>query len=189
MDVLKRLRPILVGTVAAGVLLGGTACMRVNDFQSLEQYTPSEGVPVEILPSESDSPEDTTQVPIKIRNLMIVQDESGDAVLAGAVISPIDTKLESVEGTALDVEGKPLGELKVSGASFKLKADELMNFEGQDIKVTSSDMEPGLLAELTITFATGEPATVQVPVVDGSKSNYDNFPENTPSAPIEVENP
>lgn len=182
---LKRARPLVIGAVAAGVLLGGTACTRVNDFQSLHQYTPAEGVTADIVPTVEQG---VTPVPIKVRNLLVVQTPGGENLLAGMVTTPIDTSVESIEGRVLDPTGKPTGTLSVDG-DLSLDAEEQGFFEEEGFTVESdSDLQPGLLVELTIRFTDAPPTTLQVPVVDGSKSIYEGFPTATPSAPIEVSN-
>ena len=207
MNLLKRLRPITVGLVAAGVLLGGTACSRVQDFQTIQSYTPAEGVPmvIERQPTADEVERQVNPIPIRVSNLMIVATETGTGYISGNVVSPIDTTLQSIEGQALDAAGSPVGPITVTGGATQVGADRSLILASPDsaqaqeaataspapkadyatYEVTSDAMEAGLLAELTVTFADGT-ATVQVPVVDGDKAPYQG--ETQEPTPIEVEN-
>lgn len=207
MNLLKRVRPIAVGLVTAGVLLGGTACSHVNDFQTLEPYTPAEGVPVVIerQPTADEVERQVNPIPIRVSNLMIVATGTGSGYISGNVVSPIDTTLQSIEGQALDAAASPAGPITVTGSAAQVGADRSLILSSPDsaraqeaataspapraqyatYEVTSDAMEAGLLAELTLTFADGT-ATVQVPVVDGDKAAYEG--ETQEPTPIEVEN-
>lgn len=185
MDLWKRLRPMMVGTIAAGLLLGGTACSRVGEFQSVKPYTPAEGVQADIIPNNA--PDDTTPTALKLRNVMLVE-QDGEYVLAGAVVAPDRASLTSVEGVALDQHGAEAGEITFSDAEVDLEPTTMAFLEQEDITAESDDLQAGLLARLTFTFDVGA-TTLEVPVVDGTKVNYENFPNASgPTAPIEIEN-
>lgn len=184
MGIITRMRPIVVGTVAAGVLLAGSACTRPNDFQTLHPYTPAEGTQVDITPADADP--DLTPVPIKLRNLMIVQTTDGENLLAGSVTSPVPASIVSIEGQSLDAAGDPTGKVTVDG-SMSVTKNKQAFFEEKGFTVEGDSLEPGLLAELTITFDQGS-TTVKMPVVDGSKSAYENFPSPAPTSEVEVDN-
>lgn len=159
----KPFRSIAAAAVTVGVLFGATSC---GTPQTLQPYTQAEGV-------NYDAPMSGQQVPLKIRNLLIVSKQKGQGMLSGAVVATEDTKLTKVEGQTTNASGAPGAPIAPVTADVALKANEMTVLtEGKAIQLSSADLTPGLTARLTLTFEKGGPVQITVPVVDGQKADY-----------------
>lgn len=159
----KPFRSIAATVVTVGVLFGASSCASP---QTLQPYTQAEGV-------NYDAPMAGQQVPLKVRNLMVVAKPGGQGFISGAVISTEANKLTGVEAQALDASGAPGAPIPPATANVEMKPNQLVVLtEGSPIQLNSPDLKPGLTARLKLTFEKGAPAEVVVPIVDGEKEDY-----------------
>lgn len=140
-------------------------------FQTLQQYTPAEGVNA-----------DAGQV--KVRNLLVVADASGQGVLSGSVISYADDTLTAVAGTPQKSDGVPGSALVVtsSGLPLTLTNNTLVVLTNPPVRVavTSPDLKPGLLAEVTLTFAKAGPVKLMAPVLSADEPEFEGITVGAP---------
>ena len=154
--------------------LGATLCVPlalalggcVAQFQTTQPYTPAEGV--------------NTQVDaLKVRNLMIIANTSGQGVISASLVSAADDSLASVAGTAQKSDGTAGAALSVTptGLPLALPSNTLLVLTNAPthIGVSSPDLKPGLLAEVTLTFAKAGPVKMLVPVVSSSEPEYEGI--------------
>lgn len=158
-----------------GALAGVTACG--FDVQTLQPYTQADGVNFQI----GDLTKDPNQQVLKVRNLMVLADQSGKAFLSGSLIinpavgkpSGSDT-LQSISGTVLKPSGDPGAAVKFdSFTPVRIASAQLTILtDSEPITVTSSDIKPGGTLRLVLTFAQAGEYSVTVPVVDRTNSEY-----------------
>lgn len=168
----KRQSPrILAASALAALVVGLSAC---GTPQTLVPYTPAEGV-------NADAPRlgaaaGANQVPLKIRNLVIVSKPgSGTGFLSGALIAPVDRNdaLVRVEGNLMTSDNTQGQAIPPITANLDLPAGKMVNLvEQPSLTIASPALTPGLVADLTLTFRDSEPQTLKVPIVDGNKPDY-----------------
>lgn len=168
----KRQSPrILAASALAALVVGLSAC---GTPQTLIPYTPAEGVNIDA-PRLGATAEDN-EVPLKVRNLTIVSERgSNSGYLSGAIIAPNtrDDELVSVEGQTLTADNTPGPAIPAVTPGLELPAGRMVILTEQEpITVTSSELTPGLIAEITLTFADSEAQTLRVPIIDSSKPDY-----------------
>lgn len=159
-------------TLGAAVVLGAALALSGCGFdaQTLQTYTPAHGVNL-----------DTKTV--KVRNLLIVADTSGQGVLSGSFVSEADDTLNSVKGTALKADGSDGSSLSVTGGPVAIKKIGITVLTAGDapVRVSSPDLKPGLLAKLDLSFASGLTQTITVPVLDAADPTYKDIDVKAPA--------
>lgn len=173
---------ILAAAALAALVVGLSSCATP---QTLQPYTPAEGVQADV--QRQNAAADSNEVPLKIRNLMIVaQPGANSGFVSGMFVAPVDRddELVRIQGRTFKADNSPAGEIAPIQANVKLPAGTAVRLtEGQTLQVTASELTPGLLAELTLTFADSKEQTLMVPVVDASKEDYQSYtPGAAPSA-------
>ena len=163
--------------LAVGLLLVTAACG--TDAQTLQPYTPAEGVNLDV-----GDPADQTKV-VHVRNLLIISKAPGQGVLSATIVTDGRDQLTRVTGNAIKVDGTP-------GAPFTARLANTVSFangaqivltDGAPIAVNSPDLAAGLSANVTLQFRNAGEATAVVPVVDGNEPQYATIsPAPTPSA-------
>lgn len=157
-----RIAAIVVGAMSALVACGQPA--------TLFPYTPAVGVNAQ------------TAV-VKVRNLVVVA-TPGSGFLSGSLAAQQNTSLIDVTGSTLKSGGEVSTPLVVSrpvlvnvpGGSLVTLTDRAL------IRVTATDLTPGLLTRLTLSFSQGDPVTLDVPVVDATHPDFATLsPTPTPS--------
>ncbi len=171
----KRQSPrILAAAAIAALALGLSSCATP---QTLKPYTPAEGVQADV-PS-TDAVQGTNEVPLKIRNLMIVaQPDANSGFVSGAFIAPIDRsdKLVSIEGRTFTHTNAEAGTIAKVQANRELPAGQLIRLtDGAPLQVSASPLTPGLIAELTLVFEGSKPQTLRVPIVDATKEDFATY--------------
>lgn len=172
----KRQSPrILAAAAIAAFALGLSSCATP---QTLEPYTPAEGVQADV-PSTDAAP-GTNEVPLKIRNLLIVAEPDANAgFVSGAFIAPTDRsdRLVSIEGRTFTHTNTEAGTIQKVEANRELPAGQLIRLTdgGTPLRVSASQLTPGLLAELTLTFEGSKPQTLMVPIVDATKEDFATY--------------
>ncbi|WP_460770634.1 hypothetical protein [Mariniluteicoccus flavus] len=158
----KPTRTVAAAVLSIGLALGATAC---STPQTLIPYTPAEGVNIDVKRG--------TDVPLKVRNLLIMTKQKGQGTLVGAIVSQQPDTLTSVNGRLITVKGEPGGTLGPAQANVEIRANELVNLLDQPaISLNATDLVPGQTADLVLTFKTAGPVTLRVPVIDGTQEDY-----------------
>ncbi|MFT3860480.1 hypothetical protein [Micropruina sp.] len=151
----------LGATLCVPLALAMSGC--VASFQTTQPYTPAEGV--------------NTQVDaMKVRNLLVIADPTGKGVISASLVSYADDTLTAVAGTPLKTDGTPGSALTVTSTGLPLTLPANTLFVLTDpptrIAVSSPDLEAGLLAKLTLTFAKAGPVTIVAPVRPSSDPEF-----------------
>jgi hypothetical protein len=160
---------------SAGLLVGLSACG--FDAQTLQPYTPSDGVNVSVgnpnqQPGERTKVEPNTAV--MVRGLMIVAKTPTSGFLSATLYSDSSDQLTTVGGNVLDPnddQGPGLTVNLPSPVSVGPDAPVVL-VDQQAITVTADRLPAGQTAMLTLTFAKAGSAQVQVPIVDGLNDTY-----------------
>ena len=165
--------------LAMGVLLTAGACG--TDAQTLQPYTPAEGVNLDV-----GNPADFRNV-VHVRNLLIISKEPGQGVLSGTLLTDGRDQLTEVTGNAIKGDGS-------AGAPFSATLNNTISFangaplvltDGTPIAVNSPDLGAGLTANVRLRFRNAGEASAVIPVVDGNEPHYATIspaPTATPSA-------
>jgi hypothetical protein len=162
------------GRLVAAVLL--TLAVAVTaacgmDQQTLRPYTAAEGINIDVGGARG----------VKVRNLMILSRTEGEGFLSGTLVATERNELTAVSGKAIKSDGSDGAPLTASSpSSITLEPGVLVVLTaGPSITVQSSDLQAGLVAEVTLEFNPAGSATVRVPVVDANQPPYSTV---TPSA-------
>lgn len=143
------------------LVLALTGCMA--QFQTLQPYTPGQGVNHDI-------------GSVKIRNLLVIADNSGQGVISASMVSASDDSLTAVAGTPLSPSGAPGSALVVTATGIPLAMTPntlVVLTEGPTrLAVSSPDLKPGLLAQVTLTFSKAGQITLVAPVVSSSEPQF-----------------
>ncbi|WP_040158579.1 hypothetical protein [Nigerium massiliense] len=156
----RRFRMIGAAALAAGsLLLGGCGF----SAQTLQSYTPAHGVNLD-------------QGFLKVRNLLIIAKDGGQGVLSGSIVSQREAdRLTGITGHAITASDAPGSQLTISQAAVPLPAGQMVVLAGDNgpqIRVSGSDLKPGLTAQLTLTFASGVTEEATVPVMSADDPIY-----------------
>ncbi|SDS41668.1 hypothetical protein [Microlunatus soli] len=164
----------MVGRIAgicasAGLIFGLSACG--FDVQTLQTYQPADGVDVNVAVGKDGKPDAQT---IKVRGLMILAKSDTSGFLSATFTTGADDQLTGVTGSTLTANDSEGAALKVDlKAPVQLTPGEALVLTKQDeIKVTADKLQPGLNANLTLTFANAGSEQVTVPIVDGNNTTY-----------------
>lgn len=137
------------------------------DAQTLQPYTPAEGV-------------NSSTSPVLIRNLLVVADNTGRGVISASLLTYGDDTLTSVAGVPQKSDGAPGSPLVVTttGLPVQLSSNTLVVLTDAPVKiaVTSPDLKPGLLADVTFTFAKAGPVKLSAPVLSSAEAEYKGIP-------------
>lgn len=160
MDSSTRRRRRGARTVVAGVGLALLLTGCGFDVQTLQPYTPAHGVNVEA-------------GSIKVRNLLVVSDDSGKGVVSASILSPKADKLVKVEGAPIKLDGSKGAPFTASG-SVDVPANQLavLTNGAPAFSVSSADLKPGLTADVKLTFESGATAAVVAPVMSKDSPIY-----------------
>ena len=152
---LKKIASVTLIGLATFSLAG---CSLSGNVASLDPYAPSDGVLA-----------NTTNM--KVRNLLLVQGESGKAVLIGSFVNPS----MNVVTTSLKTKDSSGQELAVE---FSVPAGEKFDigYNGTDPLALQLDAQPGSMHEVYL-FDGTDPISILVPVVDGSLEEYRPYAE------------
>lgn len=153
---LKKIASVSMIGLAALSLAG---CSLSNNVASLDPYAPSDGVLV-----------DTNN--LKARNLLLIQGESGKAVLIGSFVN---SKAQDVTATlqTQDVDGNDVR------VEFNVPAEQKFDigYNGTEGITLQLNAEPGSMHEVYLNDGS-DPIGILVPVVDGSLEEYRPYAES-----------
>ena len=134
-----------------------------GEYQTLQPYTPAEGV-------------NQVAGTVKVRNVLVIADDTGQGVISGSVVSSSDETLTAAAGVPHKVDGTAGSPLVVtaSGLPLAMPANTMFVLTTPPVRlaVSSPDLKPGLLAEVTLTFAKAGPVTVLAPVLSSSDPKF-----------------
>lgn len=152
----------LIATGIALAALGLTGCGM--DVQTLQPYTPADGINVDV-------------AGIKVRGALIVAGASGPGLLSVGIIAQNADALTGVSGAALSPDGKSEYPLAVTvPASIPLPAATLVPITDKGIVVTSPALKAGLLANIVLSFQSGQKVAMTIPVISRDEAPYRTLP-------------
>jgi hypothetical protein len=159
-----------------GLLLVAGACGM--DVQTNRPYTPAEGINIDV-----GDPANPNKV-VHVRNLALISFAPGEGIVSGSIVTADRDSLTAVSGAPIKVDGS-------EGAQFTgtipntvsiANGAQVVLTDQAPITVKSADLMAGLDAVVTLAFQNAGEATLRVPVVDGSESQYVSLkPTPTPS--------
>lgn len=162
---------ILAAAAVAALVVGLSSC---GAPQTLQPYTPAEGVNVDV--PRQGAPADSNEIPLKVRNLLIIAEPgTNTGIISGAILAPSDRpdRLISIEGRTFNAQNEPVGPIQPIQADVELPAGTMVVLtEGSPLEVTAPELGPGLIAELKLTFANSQEQLLLVPIIDGNKPDY-----------------
>ena len=136
------------------------------NVQTLQPYTPAEGV-------------NSSTGPVMVRNLLIVADNTGRGVVSASLVTYGDDTLTAVAGVPQKSDGTPGSPpvVTTTGLPVQLSRHPLVVPPNAPVRiaVTSPDLKPGLLADVTLTFTKGGPVKLVAPVVSASEPEYESI--------------
>ena len=142
--------------VLASIALSG--CSLSRDVASLDMYTPSDGVQVDL-------------ETLKVRNAMFIAGSSGNVILIGSFVN---SGIENVTATIQTTDGNG-EEVRLS---FEVPAGQKVDlgYNGQDGVVMALDVLPGSMYPIFVSGAS-DPVEMLVPVMNGALAEYRPFVE------------
>jgi hypothetical protein len=179
MGPVRGLRSAVAALVAVGLLLVTAACG--DDAQTLQPYTPAEGINVDV-----GDPANFDQL-VHVRNLLIISRAAGQGVVSASIVTDGRDELTAFTGIPIKVDGS-------NGAPFTATLSQTVSFgngaqivltDRPLITVTSPDLVPGGSVNATLQFQNAGEVTLLIPVVDGNEPQYATIspsPASTPSA-------
>ncbi|MHA7862374.1 hypothetical protein ACX1DX_13530 [Tessaracoccus sp. Y36] len=154
----KPVRRFAAITVAAALAFSMSACTRAG---WVPDSPPAAGVQAE-------------DNGYKIRNIVIVADDAGEAVLLGGIHS----RDEAAEVTGITVAAEAgfeqYGEPVDIGFTASIPRGNSVYLDGSETSFSNPDLELGRLAEVTVTFDGGTSLKVHTPVMS---SEHEDFSE------------
>ena len=145
-------------TLLALATLSLAGCSLSGTVSSLQPYAPSDGVQVD---AQS----------LKARNVLIIQGESGRAVLIGSFVNSSQEDLMASVQTK-DASGQDIR------VEFSVKAETKfdLGYNGTEPITFKLDGTPGQVHEVAVSGG-GDPFVLDVPVMDGSLEEYRGYAE------------
>lgn len=156
-------RPVRLATSLALVLgLVWTMAACGFDVQTTQPYTPADGVNLDV-------------GTLKLRNMMVLSDTSGEGFLAGSVIDSQDEQMTAVSGVPVNSDGSLGSALEITlNEPITIPANQLVTItQLPRIPVLGEGLVPGLEAKLTMTFSRTGTVELIVPVVDKTYQAYE----------------
>ena len=163
----RRAARTIVAGVGVSLLLTGCGF----NAQTLQPYTPAHGVNVDV-PSGEDGRQ------LKVRNLLLVSDDAGQGVVSASIVSPVADSLVKIEGAAHKVDNTPGSPLTVSGGPVEILPNRMAVLTDGDVKgftVSGADLQPGLTADLVLTFESGAQVKAIAPVMSSDSAIYSSI--------------
>ena len=152
----KKITSLTLLTLASLSLAG---CSLSGNVESLKPYAPSDGVQVD---AQS----------LKARNVLLIQGESGRAVLIGSFVN------SSQEDLMASVQTKDSAGQDIR-VEFAVKAGTKfdLGYNGTETITFKLDGTPGQVHEVAVSGG-GDPFVLNVPVMDGSLLEYREYAES-----------
>lgn len=159
-----RVHRSLVATLLGMALLAFMSACGMN-AQTLQPYTPAEGVSFNVGP---------TGDWVQVRNLMVLSREDGVGYVSASIVAQQRDALTGISGQPIKIDSSP-------GAKFAVTMPDPVGLspgllvvltDRELIEVKSADLVVGGEAELTLSFSTVGEHTIRVPVVDADQPDY-----------------
>lgn len=142
--------------VVAVALIALAGCSTTNQITTDDPYDASDGVGAQV-------------GDVSAQNLLLLTAAEGEAgALIGALTNRGD---ESVEVTIAGEDDADATDVRVAAGQTVLLGGE----DGEEVQFASMPVEPGAVTPLTLTTGPGGSVTVEVPVLDGTLPEYEEF--------------
>lgn len=155
---IRRTSRVVVAGLGTALLLSGCGF----DVQTLQEYTPAQGVNVDA-------------GAVKVRNFLVIATDEGEGVVSASILSPTDDRLTGMSITPLGAGNAEATPLTVSGPdAVELPANDLvvLSSDQQQVQVSGEDLTPGLSVRFVLTFASGAQADGLAPVMGFDQEKY-----------------
>lgn len=107
----------------------------------------------------------------KVRNLMIVTDADGQAIVLGSVATTDPVELADLTVWAQDDSGVP-GEPHSIDVSAEIPRDGIFKFEGEATQFENTELLLGRLAEVRVGFGDGRAVTLEAPIYSSEHPDF-----------------
>ena len=114
----------------------------------------------------------TDQGGLKLRNFVVVSDKSGEAILVGGITSRDEANEVTAIGVTAQAEDGSFGAQQVVEFSEQIPRGQTVTLDGTRTKFTDPDLILGRLASVTVGFADGQTASLQVPVYSSEHADF-----------------
>ncbi|MBK7819929.1 MAG: hypothetical protein IPJ61_02340 [Tessaracoccus sp.] len=111
---------------------------------------------------------------IKLRNFVVISDMGGEAILVGGITSRDAANEVTAIGITAQAADGSFGAEQVVDFSEQIPRGQTITLDGSRTKFTDPDLILGRLAGVTVGFADGQTASLQVPVY---ASDHPDFAE------------
>lgn len=108
----------------------------------------------------------------KLRNIVVVADESGQAVLLGGIHSRDDAAEVTGITVAAETEGQSYGEAADLGYSATIPRGTTVYLDGSDTGFSNAELALGRLAQVKVSFADNTVMTVDTVVMSSEHSDF-----------------
>ncbi|MFV0429358.1 MAG: hypothetical protein ACK5KO_08035 [Arachnia sp.] len=109
--------------------------------------------------------------PVKVRNLLVISDEDGNAVVSGVITASEAVTLQGVVLAATKVDGTA-GEGVAVDFSAPIARGKAIALAGPEVAFVDPELTPGLLAHVTLGFDDGTRVLLEAPVVSAEHDDY-----------------
>ena len=147
--------------LSLGLALTTSACGTGTNVQTLNPYTPSNGV-------NFDAGD------VRIRGLLVLSRSKGEGFLVGHIVSAGTDSLQGITGTAMKADGSEGAPLNVAlGSPIRLtNGSDIELLTRPIITIRSADLEEGLTVKMVLNFERAGEVSSTVPVLDADAAEY-----------------
>lgn len=145
------------------------------NVQTNRPYTPSDGTNADI----------GTDGALKVRNLVVISRVNGQGDISATLVANTPDQLQSVSVTPVKSDGSTGTAVTATIPSpLDLGAGSLTVLTNvAAIRVSSTDLQAGLTAQVTMQFAQAGPVTLNCPVVDGTIEPWSSVTPGSSASP------
>lgn len=151
------LKKITALFAAAAVALSLAGCSLSREVASLDPYAPSDGVQVD-------------KGQLKVRNVMFIVGEDGNAVLIGSFVNQAE---EAISGVLETMDSN--GEVVVTEFSVPAESKFDLGYNGTEGKRLYLTEIPGSMHPVFVRIAGNDPIEMPTPILDGALEEYRPF--------------
>lgn len=145
----------LVAAVAVALSLAG--CSLSREVASLDPYAPSDGVQVD-------------KGELKVRNVMFIVGDDGNAVLIGSFVNQSE---ETLSGTLETMDSN--GQVVTTDFSVPAESKFDLGYNGTDGKRLYLTEIPGSMHPVFVRISGNDPIELPTPILDGALEEYRPF--------------
>ena len=113
-----------------------------------------------------------SQTGIKLRNFAVVADGEGAGMIVGGITSRDAANEVTTIGITAQAEDGSFGAQQVVEFSEQIPRGQTVTLDGTRTKFTDPDLILGRLADVTVAFADGQTASLQVPVYSSEHADF-----------------